>query len=517
VFKNLNLSAKIMFGCFSVVSIIIALILVVVVFLQKSASMSGEYTDLIQALAYAADDMYYFENNSNRYVYSGDEEFYDEIMKVEKDFNETHVKDIYNLIDQSSNPKFKDVKNSVAQCSEEFKAAMALFSSIHDNYKESNRHNQDIFVNNEYIKADKLIQDFFKIRDNVIETSDDFYYSTVEFSQNNNYKVSGNLKLAILILVVGSLVSIVIMYFILRWILKITIKRIDEVVDGLSESSSNVTLSSGEISNTSQDMANSATQQASNLEEISSTLNEVTSKTKQTSDNAKDANILVKDSVEKAKTGQTAMERLHEAVIEIQQSGNETAKILKDIDEIAFQTNLLALNAAVEAARAGEAGKGFAVVAQEVRNLAQRSAESAKKTASLIEKSQTTSSHGVDLAQDTKEAIEKIAQVSRKISDIVTQITTAAEEQARGVGQVNAAIINMDQVTQANAAGAEELAASSQELNSQSLAMNDLMGDLVGVVSGETAKAKRLKRHNTMVMERQTQQMRRISAIQHNY
>ncbi|MDR0304817.1 MAG: methyl-accepting chemotaxis protein, partial [Chitinispirillales bacterium] len=219
-----------------------------------------------------------------------------------------------------------------------------------------------------------------------------------------------------------------------------------------------------------------------------------------------------KDSVQKAKAGKEAMGRLHEAVIEIQNSGNETAKILKDIDEIAFQTNLLALNAAVEAARAGEAGKGFAVVAEEVRNLAQRSAESAKKTAQLIEGSQTSSSRGVGLAEETSEAIGKIAEVSNKIALIVDEITTAAEEQSRGVSQVNSAIGDMDQITQSNAAGSEELAASSQELNSQSLVMNGLMGDLVGVVSGEAAKAERLRRHNTMVIERQTRRIKRISS-----
>jgi len=290
------------------------------------------------------------------------------------------------------------------------------------------------------------------------------------------------------------------------------VKPISTAIDGLSDSSSQVTMAAGEISNTSQSMASGATEQASSLEEISSSLNEITSMTKQTADNAKNADSLVRDSVEKAKAGRNAMERLHDAVIEIQNSSNETAKILKDIDEIAFQTNLLALNAAVEAARAGEAGKGFAVVAEEVRNLAQRSAESAKKTAHLIESSQTSSSHGVSLADETAEAINKIAEVSNKIAIIVTEITTAAEEQARGVAQVNNAIGNMDQITQANAAGSEELAASSEELSSQSNIMNGLMGDLIGVIDGEAVKAEKLKRHETMVAQRRTMQMKKASS-----
>jgi methyl-accepting chemotaxis protein len=237
-------------------------------------------------------------------------------------------------------------------------------------------------------------------------------------------------------------------------------------------------------------MAGSAGQQAASLEEISSSLNEITSMTKQTADNAKNADSLVQDSVDKAKASQEAMNRLRDAVVQIQNSSNETAKILKDIDEIAFQTNLLALNAAVEAARAGEAGKGFAVVAEEVRNLAQRSAESAKRTEELIQDSQNSSSRGVSLAKDTAEAIEKITEASNKIALIVGEITSAAEEQARGVSQVNAAIGNIDQITQANATSSQDLAISSQDLSSQTSTMDNLVDELLRIIEGENAARK---------------------------
>jgi methyl-accepting chemotaxis protein len=232
-------------------------------------------------------------------------------------------------------------------------------------------------------------------------------------------------------------------------------------------------------------LSDSSGRQTASLEEMSSSLNEITSMTKQTADNARSADALVKDSVEKSKAGQSAMGRLNEAVIEIQNSSNQTAKILKDIDDIAFQTNLLALNAAVEAARAGEAGKGFAVVAEEVRNLAQRSADSAKKTAQLIESSQASSLRGVSLSQETAEAIGKITEVSNKIAMIVDEITTAAEEQARGVSQINMTIGGMTQDAQNTAANSQELSINSQGLSEQATKTKELIDDLIGIIDGK--------------------------------
>jgi methyl-accepting chemotaxis protein len=302
---------------------------------------------------------------------------------------------------------------------------------------------------------------------------------------------------SLVLLILAMLLGIVMSVLVIRSI----VGPITMAIDGLSSGSGQISVAAGEISNASQSMASGASEQAANLQEISASLNEITSMTKQTADNVRSADALVQDSVEKANDSQKAMTRLQEAVVGIQKSSNETAKILKDIDEIAFQTNLLALIAAVEAARAGEAGKGFAVVAEEVRNLAQRSAESAKKTADLIESSQKSSENGVLLAGETAEAIQKITETSNKIAMIVAEITTAAQEQAQGVSQVNSAISSMDVVTQSNASSSEELAASSEQLNSQAYSMDDLVGDLVGVVNGDHAK-----------VERQTQKIKAISA-----
>ena len=293
---------------------------------------------------------------------------------------------------------------------------------------------------------------------------------------------------SLIAIVVTSIVAgLLIGFFLTRSITKV----LNRIVAALTEGAEQVASASGQVSSASQSLAEGATEQAAGLEETSSSLEEMSSMTKQNADNAQQANTLAGEARKAADNGMHSMTRMNEAINEIQKSSDETAKIIKVIDEIAFQTNLLALNAAVEAARAGEAGKGFAVVAEEVRNLAMRSAEAAKNTANMIEESVKNSKNGVDIATEVGKVLEEIVQRIGKTTDLVGEIAAASGEQAQGIDQVNQAVAQMDKVTQQNAANAEESASASEELNAQAESMQEVVGELVALVGGSTAVVNR--------------------------
>ncbi len=258
------------------------------------------------------------------------------------------------------------------------------------------------------------------------------------------------------------------------------------VMADLGLGSEQVTVAAGQVAQASQDMADGASNQASSLEETSATLEEMAAMTKENAGNANEANSLTNSLQDVAETGQEAMTRMTNAIEKIKDSSDQTARIIKTIDEIAFQTNLLALNAAVEAARAGDAGKGFAVVAEEVRNLAQRSADAAKDTAELIDQSQVNANGGVEVTQEVTGILGEIVTGVSRVSDLVDAVSSSNEEQSRSVGEINRAVGQLDQVTQSNAANAEESASASEELSGQARELNGMVGTLGAIVTGDT-------------------------------
>ncbi len=261
-------------------------------------------------------------------------------------------------------------------------------------------------------------------------------------------------------------------------------KPINRVIEGLSEGSDQVTAASGEVSSSSQLLAEGSSEQAASLEETSASLEEISSMTKQNADSSTQADDLMKDANMVVDKANGSMVKLNTSMDEISKASEETSKIIKTIDEIAFQTNLLALNAAVEAARAGEAGAGFAVVADEVRNLAMRAADAAKNTADLIEGTVKKVTEGSDLVKTTNEAFSEVASSTGKVGELVGEIAAASNEQANGIEQVNKAVVEMDKVTQSNAANAEESAAASEEMNAQAEQMKGFVNELMSLVGG---------------------------------
>ena len=267
--------------------------------------------------------------------------------------------------------------------------------------------------------------------------------------------------------------------------LTISITRpLNRVIAGLTDGADQVSSAAGQVSSSSQSLAEGTSEQASSLEETSSSLEEMSSMTKQNADHANQAKAMMSEAGTIVEKVDRHMKEMAGAVGEITQSSEETGKIIKTIDEIAFQTNLLALNAAVEAARAGEAGAGFAVVADEVRNLAMRASEAAKNTSNLIENTIKAVRKGNELTNATQEAFKENADIARKIGQLVDEIATASEEQSHGIAQVNIAVTEMDKVTQSTAANAEESAAASEELSAQAEQMKVFVEDLVRVVGG---------------------------------
>jgi len=215
------------------------------------------------------------------------------------------------------------------------------------------------------------------------------------------------------------------------------------------------------------------------------------SMTKCNAENAGNADVLMKDANHVVTTANASMGRLTESMGEISRAGEQTSKIIKTIDEIAFQTNLLALNAAVEAARAGEAGAGFAVVADEVRNLAMRAAAAAKDTAQLIEGMVKKVNDGSTLVLSTNEAFKKVAESSGKVGTLVAEIAQASKEQSNGIDQVNLAIFEMDKVVQQNAANAEESASAAEEMSAQAEQLKEYVDELMALVTGRKNEAGR--------------------------
>jgi len=224
---------------------------------------------------------------------------------------------------------------------------------------------------------------------------------------------------------------------------------------------------SGEIASGNHDLSSRTEQTAANLQQAAASMDQLTGTVKNSADSARQANQLASNAASVAARGGEVVSQVVATMDEINASSKKIADIIGVIDGIAFQTNILALNAAVEAARAGEQGRGFAVVATEVRGLAQRSAEAAKEIKALISASVDKVEGGSRLVADAGQTMQEIVGSVQRVTDIIGEITAAADEQSDGIGQVNTAVLQLDQMTQQNAALVEESAAAAMSLKDQ--------------------------------------------------
>ncbi len=257
--------------------------------------------------------------------------------------------------------------------------------------------------------------------------------------------------------------------------LNTTIAGLQEAMLQVQEAALAISTASGEISMGNTDLSRRTEEQAASLEETASSMEQITSNVNQTADNARSANTESAKARQVAQDGGAAVTQVIAAMEAINQSSAKINEIIGVVDEIAFQTNLLALNAAVEAARAGEQGRGFAVVAAEVRNLAKRSADAAKEIKGLIRESVAKSTDGNKVAAHAGETIQEVVTNVQRVTSLVGEIAGATQEQSTGLNEINKAVVQMDEVTQQNAALVEESAAAAESLDAQAHALTEIV------------------------------------------
>ncbi|WP_415063424.1 methyl-accepting chemotaxis protein [Bdellovibrio sp.] len=314
-----------------------------------------------------------------------------------------------------------------------------------------------------------------------------------QISEQETEEATKNRSYVFNMLILVTLLSGLSIFGVLMWIGVRLSKSVGSIADRLTVAGANVASSVEQLNEAGNSLSQSSTEAAASLEETVAALEEMTSMVQMNSDNAKQAAALSASSRDSAEQGEKEIHNLITSMTKISQSSKKIEEIIHVIDDIAFQTNLLALNASVEAARAGEQGKGFAVVAEAVRSLAQRSAASAKDISSLIKESVSQIEEGSETADKSGAVLTNIVNSIKKVSDLNNEIAAASAEQTTGIQQIGKAMNQLDQASQSNAASAEEIAATSGEINNLAITAQNLTAELNRVVIGSDDKVPKFK------------------------
>jgi len=381
-----------------------------------------------------------------------------------------------NLINSSA--AFADLRPDVEQLYRDFNSYKPVLERIIDVVQKNQNHGPEFA---------ELIKEWARLGGAMVDSAGRLSHRGGQAADDSARQAAAQLHNASTTLagacVAGLLIGLTLAFFITRDITGILRKGVQELADSAHQ----VASSASQISEAAQSLAQGASEQAASLEETSASGEQINAMASQ---NAQNSKIAADNMVEASGRVGEANRNLEEMVVsmnEINASSDKISKIIKVIDEIAFQTNILALNAAVEAARAGEAGMGFAVVADEVRNLSQRCAQAAKDTTGLIEESIAKSNNGKTKLHQVATAVQSITESATKVKTLVDEMKLGSEEQARGIEQIAKAITQMEQVTQSQAAQAEESSAASSELSTQAQAINLVVLRLRALINGPSS------------------------------
>jgi len=344
--------------------------------------------------------------------------------------------------------------------------------------------------------------------DQLNKIADTEFAEAVENSRKEYFRINSTAGVIMTAIVIATIAIVIIFGGLLSLSI---IKPLNMAINGLGEVSGQVHSVSEQVALSSRDLAQGSSEQAASLEETSSSLEEMSTITWENSRKSTLADKLMAESGQVSTMANDSMNELVKSMDDILRASDQTFKIIKTIDEIAFQTNLLALNAAVEAARAGESGRGFSVVAEEVRNLARRSTEAVRQTTALIEDTSRSVKTGAGIATRTNQAFSQMSELALKVGRLVNEIASASGQQSTGIEQINKAVNEMNKCVQTNAASSEQSAAASQEMSNLSQSMRTLVEDLAELAEGAskaTARTAFEEKRNAFVFEETPKQKR---------
>ncbi len=413
----------------------------------------------------------------------------------------------YNTEINSSMEKAKTVCNSLIEVLESEKDIETVNSII--------GLMDDYMVSYQKCKTLKNLQEVEKL--NLSTYSEKIVNAAASLANAQEASIDSYMSQAVVTTMMSGAIIILVAILLASFITRSLVRQLTSNMNELSSSANLVSNASKQLTSAGQQLSEGSNQQAASIEETSATMDETSSMVQQNAENTHQANDLAQEASDAAADGSAKMKGMTQSMEELKKSSKEISKIIKIIDDIAFQTNMLALNAAVEAARAGEAGLGFAVVAEEVRSLAQKSAQAAKDTEEIIDKNMKLSDQGVTLSQEVNKSLNTIMLKTNDVNKLMDEVEVASEEQAKGTAQVTIAIAQMENVVQANAATAEESAASAEALQNQALALEKIVIELNDLVSGKhkakvkTGESKKTDRSNKTDSSKKTDKVKSVS------